>query len=191
MSSFSPFCIFFFNLRTSYKCIFKSHPLRYIMFQGMISAFQRFFHSVFMLRATGTIYQMIWGRTMKHFLTLAFDYIGLSLKFNLVNDPIRCCCWKFFDKSNDFSLFHCTFPLSICTCMIISIFSHITTSKNAKKTYKETLLRKRHRAYAVAYWLYRKHILLLIVSSELQYQQTTKRKLKETIVELQSESLSM
>lgn len=58
----------------------------------------------------------------------------------------------FFDKSNDFSLFHCTFPLSICTCMIISIFSHIITSKNTKKkTYKETLLRKRHRAYAVAY----------------------------------------
>lgn len=39
----------------------------------------------------------------------------------------------FFDKSNDFSLFHCTFPLSICTCMIISIFSHIITSKNTKK----------------------------------------------------------
>lgn len=49
-------------------------------------------------------------------------------------------------------IFHCTFPLSICTCMIISIFSHIITSKNTKKkTYKETLLRKRHRAYAVAY----------------------------------------
>lgn len=192
MSSFFPFFIFFFNLRTSYKCIFKSHPLRYIMFQGMILAFQRFFHSVFMLRATGTIYQMIWGRTMKHFLTLAFDYIVLSLKFYLVNDPLRCCYWNFFDKSNDFSLFHCTFPLSICTCMIISIFSHIITSKNTKKkTYKETLLRKRHRAYAVAYWLYRKHILLLIVSSELQYQQTTKRKVKETIVELQSDSLSM
>lgn len=41
------------------------------------------------------------------------------------------------------------------------------------------------------YRLYCKHILLLIVSSELQYQQTTKRKVKETIVELQSNSLSM
>lgn len=30
-------------------------------------------------------------------------------------------------------IFHCTFPLSICTCMIISIFSHIITSKNTKK----------------------------------------------------------
>lgn len=39
---------------------------------------------------------------MKHFLTLAFDYIVLSLKFYLVNDPLRCCYWNFFDKSNDF-----------------------------------------------------------------------------------------
>lgn len=42
---------------------------------------------------------------MKHFLTLAFDYIVLSLKFYLVNDPLRCCYWNFFDKSNDFSLY--------------------------------------------------------------------------------------
>lgn len=78
---------------------------------------------------------------MKHFLTLAFDYIVLSLKFNLVNDPIRCC-WNFFDKSNDFSLFNCTFPLSICTCMIISIFSHIITSKNTKKNLQRNSFEK-------------------------------------------------
>lgn len=116
---FSLFFIFFFNLRTSYKCIFKSHPLRYMLCLHMNvsgndfdSKDFKFFNSVFMLRATGTIYQMIWGRTMKHFLTLAFDYIVLSLKFNLVNDPLRCCCcWNFFDKSNDFFLFHCTFAL--------------------------------------------------------------------------------
>lgn len=154
-----------------------------------------------MLRATGTIYQMIWGRTMKHFLTLAFDYIILSLKLNLVNDPLRCCCccWNFFDKSNDFSLFHCTFPLSICTCMIISIFSHIITSKNTKKKLIKKLFWENDIEHMLLhidtildfYRLYCKHILLLIVSSELQYQQTTKTKVKETIVELQSDSLSM